>query len=199
MNLCNRVTELIGPYLYGGVTPEEAALLENHCGVCGPCREGLALGRQSIALLTPDSPTGEERERILRGVGKQRAVEAAFPPGFRISPRLRIACGFALAVMIFIAGLGVGAVLRPTASVSREGAAPPRPAPLILPSPTPREAPISKNLLPEAAPARKTTIPARPKKPALVQSAPSYGERTLAPVPLGVDDIRLAAVQEPGK
>jgi hypothetical protein len=196
MNICKQAAELFGPYLYGSVSPAEAALLENHCEACESCRRNLEECRQATGLLTPAMPTAEERERILRGVRKHLAADAPKPRAYPGRRSFQVAGAGALAVILFVAGLWVGAGLRPIPPVSQEIAAGPGSAGKI-----PRESlfPEKENrdkVPPEEQSLRKTAEYSRPRERKLNRKNATYSASAIAPIPLGGDDIRLAAVRE---
>lgn len=199
MNQCEKIGYLMGGYLYGDVAPEEADAVERHLAVCSRCRHDLETRRAALAALTPQAPTTQERERILGAI--RSAAIRANTVGWRAMWHWRafaIAGGAAAAAVLFVAGIWVGgqrasAPVNPPATIRA-------PVRIAAPGPAVVQEPEHRLPAPPERPAQKPPAAWRPpalasvceEQPPLVAQAP----RVVAPVPCGVDDIRLAAIEE---
>ena len=69
---CKDIKDLIGPYLYGDLSPEEMRAVRTHAQLCEACREDIGSQGALIGALANRAPelTDDERQRI---VGRSRA------------------------------------------------------------------------------------------------------------------------------
>lgn len=92
---CKDIRDLIGPYLYGDLLPEEMRAVRTHAQLCEACREDISTQGMLIGSLGNRAPelTDDERQRILWSVkGAVRAQERErYIFGFRFSPAYALA------------------------------------------------------------------------------------------------------------
>jgi len=200
MNPCERIGHLIGSYLYGDAAPDEAHAVESHLAICPRCRRDVGTRRAALAALPPPAPTERERQRILEAVrAAAMGADAVCWHATRQWRALAIAGAAAAAAVLFVGGMWVGeqrasAPATPRATLGAAVRAVTPVAVVAAPEPMhPVPAP-PKRPAREAPPVRRLPAPppVRHAAPAAVVQAP----RVVAPVPEGVDDIRLAALEE---
>jgi hypothetical protein len=107
MNLCKRMANLIGPYLYGQTTQQEADALEEHIKSCRDCASEVSQRRRIMAALSPETPTPAERERMIRAV-RSRITADSVRSRSAASRFLRVSAAVAAAIALFSAGLWTG-------------------------------------------------------------------------------------------
>jgi len=110
MNQCKHIGNLIGPYLYGDLTTQEAEIVENHLNSCERCRLEVDVRRKVLARLAPQTPTPEERTRILLAVRARTLRADRAVAGAILWPRrafVAVAAG-AVAAALFLGGMWVG-------------------------------------------------------------------------------------------
>jgi hypothetical protein len=200
MEPCERIADLIGPFLYNDLTEKEAAAVAEHLLACPRCREDVAARRAALGALTPEEPTSAERDRILKAVRSAAARSTNELRPRRLRTPLTTAAACAAGAVLFVFGMWVGLTISKTppetsgvvvvkqqvpsssAAVSPKPQETPKPQPRMI-----RERRRMPAVIVERSAAR------RPREPGeRVTSA----ELVAAPVPEGVDDVRLAAVQE---
>jgi anti-sigma factor RsiW len=208
MNPCHGIADLIGPYLYGDLSLAEVELVDQHLGACEQCRHDAHQRTTVLAALTPCAPAADERARILQTV-RTAVVEAtrARPPSSTSArPALAATPAVALAAALFLAGFWIGGRARPQPQQPAASAvAPPKPqptAPVVARAKpaAPDERQVRPHLAsPTPQPAFKSypsPAKAREPRPPVPPAATFEAARVVAPVPLGVDDVSLARVEE---
>ena len=127
---CTSVQESIESYLDGELSTDEAAILENHFGVCPRCRHELSVARDVLdglhglpPLECPDRVTDEVFERIHASVAGKLPVRRETAAGFlkRILTVDRIprpAFAGALIVLVVLSALVVGRIHKPTEQIT---------------------------------------------------------------------------------
>lgn len=104
---CKDIKDLIGPYLYGDLSPEEMRAVRTHAQLCEVCSEDISSRGALIGALANRAPelTDDERQRIAWSVkGAIRAKErekSLF--GFRFTP----AYGLAAVVIVGMVAIKV--------------------------------------------------------------------------------------------
>ena len=92
---CKDIKDLIGPYLYGDLSPEEMRAVRTHAQLCELCREDVGAQGALIGALANRAPqlTDDERQRIVWSVkGEIRARERERHIfGLRFSPAYALA------------------------------------------------------------------------------------------------------------
>lgn len=108
----NRLRDLLGPYVLGGLDADDRARLEAHLPTCASCRDELATYAGLPALLRAGAPSSAHRETSDAALGD--AIGA-----LRTRRRRRLLLTAAAAVVL-VAGAGVGTavVLEPDAPVA---------------------------------------------------------------------------------
>lgn len=109
----NRLRELLGPYVLGGLDADDRARLEAHLPTCAACRDELATYAGLPALLRDGAPASAHRETSDAALGD--AIGA-----LRTRRRRRRLLLTAAAAVVLVAGAGVGTavVLEPDAPVA---------------------------------------------------------------------------------
>ncbi len=211
MNPCEGVSDLIGAYLYGDLGQHEVAAVEAHLQACRRCRDDVAQRRRALATLAGQTPTAAERRRITQAVwcGAARADHAA--PAATWWIRRVVGARHALPVLAMVgasavaAGLLFGGVWWGEQRASLQVAprvvarvAPARPRTAAPAAASPQEkapgaaAQVSKPRYAQVRGQVRRHAPRLLAAPEPVMQA----ARVVAPVPYGVDDVRMAVVEE---
>lgn len=208
MNACKQVADIIGPYLYEEATEQETAMLEEHLKSCECCRLDIARRREAIASLVPAAPTAEERVRIMRMVRTRIASDPVRRRASRAFHALRWASAVALASFLFVCGIWIGQhhasprqvvkIVKVTAPSVREPA-PQASVPRVrVEAPKTETKRMHHKRITHQQVQKQQPLPRLHVRPRVEQvHEASYPIRVVvAPVPSGMNDVRLAAVEE---
>jgi len=123
---CNDIRDLIGPYLYGDLSPEEMRAVRTHAQLCETCREDTSTQGMLIGSLGNRAPelTDDERQRILWSVkGAVRAQERErYIFGFRFSPAYALAAAVIIGMVAIkvVDTISTRQVAKPTPGISSD-------------------------------------------------------------------------------
>lgn len=106
---CKQVHELMGPYLYGDLSPDEMMEVRVHTQSCTECKEDLRTRGFAVSSLDDSVPflSEEEKQRIawsVKGAIKEKE-KAPSPFKFRLAP------AFALVMVLLLVGFVIGSRL----------------------------------------------------------------------------------------
>jgi len=213
MRGCNAMRDLVALYASGDLDEKERGRVEAHLAECNACRRAVADMRGVVAVAAaarvnvPDDLAARIAERVSRTAVPTPSAQRSF--------RWSLALGYAsAAVVVFAAGVLVGTQLPKMQSYISGVAQPPPRSIARVPPPTAPQAPPAANpqqqaqSTPQVEPAPPSSGPyvtaAAPGSmqaavpPASAPAARPAGPPPLkAPMPIGDDDLRLAALPQP--
>jgi hypothetical protein len=211
MNGCKQFADIIGAYVFGQALKQECVDFERHMATCVTCRQDIEQRRAVLAAITPETPTATEAGRMLRLVRNRIVLEDAELKARKTRFVFRFVAAVCVACILFASGIMLGhrtaesrtLVKIVTRTVSQLDTPPRATSNTYTTLPLHQ---VERHVVPIQQPVVKVihhyryrVIAQRPPK--VEQEKPTTSiepvqtvAKVIAPMPLGVDDTRLAIV-----
>lgn len=211
MNGCDQFGEIIGAYVLGQASQQECVDFERHLDTCVSCQQDIKQRRAVLAALTPETPTAAESRRILRSVRNRIVYETAELKVRKTRFVFRLVAAASVASLLFVSGIILGRrIAEPrtqvkivTRTVVKSDASPQVVSKRDAIQPHHQ---AEKHVVPTQPPVVKVIYQYRHRittqqhaKIESVDPTPTIEPvqtvaKVIAPMPLGVDDTRLAII-----